>query len=373
MVALDAGSRLDDTITILLGARLALPIVLSGTLLVLGLFAFLSWIARKATSYRPIGIEELAEEAERQKEYGGNDKSKKKKKKKEEEASVKTYPHKLGLLLPLNLLAFTYLADGAALIIDGVFLRKGDVDTFDLLLDLAALAAYSVVSFILIITRELDFTGHALFKVFAGASLIQAPVALGALAAVLAEVHLFDALHVFYLCTSSFRVICSVLLALAFRPKSHAKPDTSAVDERTPLLSAEAQANGQNGTAAKTEHGEAATEDDEDEEEDEEEKPKIRKYDVGAVVLRIRRLLPYVAPIRSTLVRVLLVVCIVLTLLQNATKILLPRQLGAIVQDLSEGRAPWTKYVTFLQKCVYQHQADTRYPASFSGSFSKSA
>ena len=341
--------RLESAVTILFGSRIALPILLSGALLVLGLFAFLSWIGRKVTSYRPIGIEELAEEAERKKESGGgsgkNKKTKKQLKAEEEEEANKTYPRKLALLLPINLLAFTYFADGAATIIDGVLLNHGHVDTVDLSLILAPLALYGIVSFFLITATRPEITEHALLKIYAGASLVQAPIALTALSVMLAQVRLFDPLHVFYLCTSSFRVIFAGCLVLAYHPKFRASPTVNteaAADEHTPLLAAAAHVNGQNGSAGKPEDGTAGKQDaEEEEEEEEDEKPKIRKYDVTAVALRIKRLLPFVAPLRSNLVRGLVVVCIILSLLQNATKILLPRQLGVIVQDLSEGRTPW--------------------------------
>ena len=87
-----------------------------------------------------------------------------------------------------------------------------------------------------------------------------------------------------------------------------------------PVPSADAAANGTEASAntAKTAdvagNGAAATdavkaeskeEEEEDDEEEEDEKPKIRAYDIFAMAKRIKKLLPYLAPVRSRLVQAL--------------------------------------------------------------------
>ena len=62
--------------------------------------------------------------------------------------------------------------------------------------------------------------------------------------------------------------------------------------------------NGVVGTDAVKKEESKEEEDDDDEEEDD-EKPKIRAYDIFAMAKRIKKLLPYLAPVRSRLVQAL--------------------------------------------------------------------
>lgn len=120
--------------------------------------------------------------------------------------------------------------------------------------------------------------------------------------------------------------------------------------------------------------------DNEEEEEDIEDevekkvKDRNRTYNITAVMRRLKRLLPYLVPVRSRGMMILVcecearlslahaqlvvsyfpllkpgfsptrsVTCITLTLLMNACKLLMPRQQGLIIADLVAGRAPWRK------------------------------
>lgn len=329
--------RSEEAATILVGVRIALPLVLASTLAVLALFSFLSWIGRKVTAYRPIGIEKVAEEEERKVQSGA---IKKKNKKPGEDDDPKRFPRKVALVLCFNLIALSYLADGLAFTFDTVFSRSGHLDLLDLGLNIAPLVLYSIIALDLIGTERQDATADAKYGIFAGAALIAMPIAAVSLAVTLSEIDLFNALHVIYLVTASFRGIFALLLASAFHPRFRVPAKDKGgeqLDERTPLLTAAvAPGTGHTVSSTKTEDaGAGEGETDEDDDDEEEEKPKIPKYDLMAVIHRIRRLLPFVAPLRSTLIRALVIACIVLTLLGNASRILLPRQWGKIVQGSS--------------------------------------
>ena len=85
-------------------------------------------------------------------------------------------------------------------------------------------------------------------------------------------------------------------------------PATEAVADGTetaanPAKTADVTGNGAIATDAVKE--ESKEEEDDEDEEEEDEKPKIRAYDLFAMAKRIKKLLPYLAPVRSRLVQAL--------------------------------------------------------------------
>lgn len=72
-------------------------------------------------------------------------------------------------------------------------------------------------------------------------------------------------------------------------------------------------------------------EENEDEDEDDEEEEKnARSYDLTAMYIRVRRLLPYLIPLKSPAVQGIAALCVVITLLDSAISVLGPRQTGII-------------------------------------------
>jgi hypothetical protein len=94
----------------------------------------------------------------------------------------------------------------------------------------------------------------------------------------------------------------------------------------------------ENGDASSTKKGDGEDEDEEDDEDEEEakeaekleRKAKARSYDIVTIYKRIRRLLPYIAPLQSRMVRFIVVICVVLVLASSALAILIPRQTGIV-------------------------------------------
>ena len=93
-----------------------------------------------------------------------------------------------------------------------------------------------------------------------------------------------------------------------------------------------------NGGAAEN-GGETTEEDDDDDEVDERKKP--RTYDFLAVVKRIRRFLPFMAPLKDRGVQLLVVLCVLLVLCNNLGNLLLPIVQGKVINDLVAGNSPW--------------------------------
>lgn len=317
-----------------IAVRVAIPVFLGGLLVVLTLFSCLDWIGRKATSYRPIGIEELAEDAARKK-----DESSKTKKKDNDEDKPSAHPRKVAVLLALNLLASCYLVDALAVVLASMW-RKLPVPFLDFSLSLASLAIYSIVAIFLIAEKRPEATLYAKYTIVAGVTLVLAPLALACSLVCWTQESSVGALGRLSLVTTSLRVTFAVALVSAYHPNfryTPSKSEETAIDERTPLLSTSGT---QLVASSKAEGAEVEEEGDDTEDE---EKPKIRKYDLLAVAQRIRRLLPYVAPLRTPLIRGLVVACILLSLAGNVSKVLLPRQLGKRVTSLSEGNPPWSE------------------------------
>jgi hypothetical protein len=190
-------------------------------------------------------------------------------------------------------------------------------------------------------------------------------------------------LRIIEILASSLRFLFAVLLCLAFLPRFYGSPSPrfpkSVPDEECePLLARfeeddlEAPISGEfdqkpegpegivNGGANQEQA--LSHSDPKANEEPEEEEPKmVHAYDIFAVLRRIYRLLPYVVPLRSRLVQATACemqhmqrkaqtdfpswsgVCIGLTLFGNVSVVLVPRQLGYTVNDLSEGRSPYQK------------------------------
>lgn len=330
--------------TVLTAIRVVLPIVLAGTLTVLALFRFLDWVGRRATSYRPIEIQELADD-EAEGKAKGHDSGE------DEEPS---YPRKIALLLPLNILGFCFLVDAVALIIDTVC-RKAQLDFLDLGTDIAALSLYSLAALMLVADGRPESTWDAKYAIFAIATFVSMPAAVAALAIKTRISGARDPLHIIYLITASLRAFCAVAFACAYHPKFRYTPsdiEDDEEDETRPLLNDAAAANGRDVCKGKLD-GEQSEEDDDYDSDDEEDQarffgfddeddgPLTANYDMLAVVRRMRRLLPYIVPLRTPLVRILVVACVILSLSQNVSNVLLPRQLGKIVSDLSDGKSPW--------------------------------
>ena len=95
-------------------------------------------------------------------------------------------------------------------------------------------------------------------------------------------------------------------------------------------------------------HGAAATngagtteEDDDDDDDEVDERKKPRTYDFLAVVKRIRRFLPFMAPLKDRGVQLLVVLCVLLVLCNNLGNLLLPIVQGKVINDLVAGNSPW--------------------------------
>ena len=91
--------------------------------------------------------------------------------------------------------------------------------------------------------------------------------------------------------------------------------------------------------AAPENGAETTEEDDDDDEVDERRKP--RSYDLLAVVKRIRRFLPFMAPLKDRGVQLLVVLCVLLVLCNNLGNLLLPIVQGKVINDLVAGTSPW--------------------------------
>lgn len=152
-----------------------------------------------------------------------------------------------------------------------------------------------------------------------------------------------DALQLLALILSSLRAVFAIALGCAYLPKLQeeiVKDEPS--EEATALLDedingqiaseAAETADGDNaGEQGKTDSDKKDKDDEEDEDEDEEEdSKKARSYDFAAMYTRLRRLLPYLVPLKSLAVQSIVAVCVVLTLLNSAMSVLMPRQTGII-------------------------------------------
>lgn len=162
-----------------------------------------------------------------------------------------------------------------------------------------------------------------------------------------------DTVQAIQIASVLYRLIASLSLAVAYIPKFR-EPVSGELELKANSSGSEAESGN---TTNELANGGNIEEDDEDEDDGAKKKTP---YDWPVVLLRIRRILPLVVPRQSRLAYGLIskhrpmhlfarwliekqVVCIALQLLTNVAELLQPRQVGLIVNDLAEGRAPWHK------------------------------
>lgn len=68
-----------------------------------------------------------------------------------------------------------------------------------------------------------------------------------------------------------------------------------------------------------------------------------RDYGVVTICKRLRRFLPFMAPLRDRGVQLLVAMCVLLALATNAVNLFTPIFTGKIVGDLASGTMPWRK------------------------------
>lgn len=158
---------------------------------------------------------------------------------------------------------------------------------------------------------------------------------------------------------SSLRSVLAIALACAYLPQFQeevVRDEPS--DEAIALLDEDANrqftsenieptggqdASEQDNTDSDTDKKEDADEKEEEEEDDNnKDMKKPRAYDLAAMYTRLRGLLPYLVPLESHAVQGIVALCIVLTLVNSAMSVLLPRQTGIL------GKLPVSDSVTLL-------------------------
>jgi len=139
------------------------------------------------------------------------------------------------------------------------------------------------------------------------------------------------------LVTYSVRTLLFAVLAAAYlkRFQEEIPKEEEAKEEIIPDA-ANGTVGAENGDASSTKKEDEEDEDEEDDEEEAKEaeklerKAKARSYDIVTIYKRIRRLLPYIAPLQSRMVRFIVVLCVILVLASSALAILIPRQTGIV-------------------------------------------
>ena len=185
------GTPQSTAATALLLSRSALPAFLLAVLTIVLLFDFLSGIGERVTGLRPLSLDERAQELAKalqtaNKSGGGSGRRAKSTKKdllKElEERRKETRPRAVLLLVAFNLLAATYLADGAALLLDSLVFRHGaPIEDFDLYPALACLLAYWIAGLTLIAAKnrtDVHATNAMYLRVIALITVVAQPIVL---------------------------------------------------------------------------------------------------------------------------------------------------------------------------------------------------
>ena len=185
--------------TALLLARCTLSVALLSVLTLVLLFEFLCRLGERVTGLRSLTLDERAQEfaktleLESKSDIGSGHRAKTTRKdllKELEERRNETRPRAVLLLVAFNLLAATYLADGAALLLDSLVFRHGaPIDVFDLYPALGCFLAYWTAGLTVIAAKSrMDIhVTTAVHLVIALVTLVAQPIILTATTIVLAE------------------------------------------------------------------------------------------------------------------------------------------------------------------------------------------